>query len=487
MRSCLWVCQRRAISRPALSLGAIAAVIILLGCSNFVPPVARAEPQASSASLDDLSDLETRFKSVAEKVSPAVVAISASSEADNSPAACRVCEMSSDKLQAFLSKTTRMVGTGFVIDSSGYILTNDHVIDDAEQLWITTDDRKVYPAIVVGSDPRSDLAVLKVPGKNMPTVHLGDGSVVRRGQWSIAMGNPYGLSGDGGMCLSVGVVSAVNRSLPKLSDSENRLYADLIQTTAQINPGNSGGPLFDLHGDVIGINTAVIMPQKSINGIGFAMPITAHLLDVVKQLKQGNEVVYAYLGVVVSNPSDHDRELAGLTESIGAHVDSIQADSPADGGLINPGDIITAIGSCKIVDSDTFVRTVGTVDISSPVSIQLMREGKLLKLEIALRKRQLPVAAVTRETQRLRWAGMLVVPATEEGHTAGLKIQEIDPCSPFVKRGVREGVLIRSIAGQTVTSLTDLQRIINDTPVDRCDFVTKPDPATITADIPTGR
>ena len=309
MRSCLVVCRRRAIS-----LGSLALIAILFGWCNLVPPVARAGNPTAPANLDDLGDLETRFKSVADKVSPAVVAISASSKADDSPAACRVEEMSSDKLQAFLSKTTRMVGTGFIIDSDGFVLTNDHVIDDAEQLWITTDNRKVYPAFVVGSDPRSDLAVLKIPGKNLPTVHLGDGSAVCRGQWSIAIGNPYGLSGDGGMCLSVGVVSAVNRSLPKLSDSENRLYADLIQTTAQINPGNSGGPLFDLHGDVIGINTAVIMPQKSTNGIGFAMPINARLMDVVNHLKRGREVVYGYLGVVVSNPSDHDRELAGVTQ-----------------------------------------------------------------------------------------------------------------------------------------------------------------------------
>ena len=140
---------------------------------------------------------------------------------------------------------------------------------------------------------------------------------VHRGQWSIAVGNPYGLSGEGGMCVSVGVISAVNRSLPKLSDTENRLYADLIQTTAQINPGNSGGPLFDLHGDVIGINTAVIMPAKATNGIGFAMPINDHLLSTVNQLKQGNEVVYGYLGVVISNPSDLDRKTAGETQAIG--------------------------------------------------------------------------------------------------------------------------------------------------------------------------
>jgi S1-C subfamily serine protease len=471
-----------------LATYAVSLLVILCALIAFRPSLARAQNPANSNSLEDLGDLETRFKSVADKVSPAVVAISASSQPDDSPAACRSQEMSSDKLQAFLSKTTRMVGTGFLIDSSGYILTNDHVIDDAEQLWITMDDRKVYPAIVVGSDPRSDLAVLKIPGNNFPTVHLGDGSAVHRGQWSIAMGNPYGLSGEGGMCLSVGVVSAVNRSLPKLSDSENRLYVDLIQTTAQINPGNSGGPLFDLHGDVIGINAAVIMPQKAVNGIGFAMPITQHLLKVVDALKQGREVVYGYLGVVVSNPSDRDRELAGENQPVGVHVDSIQSDSPADGGAIRCGDLITAIGGHAIPDSDSFVQVVGTSDIAQPVNVELMRSGKPIKVQIRLRKRQLPVAAVTRDTQRLRWAGMLVGISSIDNRSRDLTVLEIEPGSLFARRGIHEGSILRSVAGKPVTGIVDLQEIINSTPIEQCHLVTEPGPPppTFTADLPLG-
>jgi S1-C subfamily serine protease len=424
----------------------------------------------SANAPDDLSDLESRFKSVADRVAPAVVAISASTIADNSPAASRCAELSADKLQAFLSKTTRMVGTGFIIDSEGYILTNDHVIDDAEQLWITTDDRKVYPAIVVGSDPRGDLAVLKIPGHKLPTVHLGDGASVHRGQWSIAIGNPYGLSGEGGMCLSVGVISAVNRSLPRLSDTENRLYCDLIQTTAQINPGNSGGPLFDLHGDVIGINTAVIMPQKSVNGIGFAKPITRNLLDEVAQLKQGTEVVYGYLGVIVSNPSDQDRELAGVKVPVGVHVDSIQNDSPAAGGKIEQDDLLLAIDHRPVVDSDTFVALVGTTTVTRPVTIELLRAGRPIRVELQLTRRTPVVPAITRETQRLRWAGMLVGPSITGGRFNGVTVLDVDPSSPFIKLGLHEGAIIRTVSNKPLHTLIDLQSIINDTPLDRCDL-----------------
>lgn len=479
--------HRSVLTRHRRALVICGLLAILLGwCSLATGPrlVQAGSPVvAVSAPVDDLIDLESRFKSVADRVSPAVVAISASTQADDAPSACRSEEMSSDKLQAFLSKTTRMVGTGFIIESDGYILTNDHVIDDAEQLWITTDDRKVYPAIVVGSDPRGDLAVLKIPGRNLPVVHLGDGSVVRRGQWSIAIGNPYGLSGDGGMCLSVGVVSAVNRSLPRLSDSENRLYTDLIQTTAQINPGNSGGPLFDVHGDVIGINTAVIMPQKSINGIGFAMPINPHLLDEVERLKQGSEIVYAYLGVIVSNPSDHDRELAGVRNPIGVHVDSIQPDSPAANGIIAADDIITAVDHRTVSDSDEFVRTIGNAPISRPVTVDLMRGGRSISILVKLSKRQADVPAVTRQTQRLRWAGMLIGPVITDGKFTGLTVLDIDPASPFQKRGIHEGTVIRCVAGQTVHDLTQLQSIINDTPLDRCDFALDSDSQSMTADV----
>lgn len=481
MRSRQLVCPRHAASFIAIAL-----VALFSGWVTSNPPAACAQNPVAS-SLDDLGDLESRFKSVADKVSPAVVAISASALADDSPSACRVEEMSSDKLQAFLSKTTRMVGTGFIIDSDGYVLTNDHVIDDAEQLWITTDDRKVYPAIVVGSDPRSDLAVLKIPGKHLPTVHLGDGSAVRRGQWSIAIGNPYGLSGDGGMCLSVGVVSAVNRSLPKLSDSENRLYCDLIQTTAQINPGNSGGPLLDLHGDVIGINTAVIMPQKAINGIGFAMPINARLSDIVNRLKQGREIVYAYLGVVVSNPSDRERALAGLDRPIGVRIDSVQENSPAAGEVMAPGDLIVSIDGTTISDSTAFVETIGRADITRPVKIELLHSGKRQSATATLRKRELPVAPVTVQTQHLRWAGMLIGPQVVDGKIANLIVLGIDPASPFAQQGVHQGMVISSVAGKPVTGIMQLQSIINDAPIEACRLITQPEPATVTAELPTGR
>ena len=464
--------------------------IILLGVLAYLlsatrpglVATARAETTAVAADRDDLAQLQDRFQSIAAKVSPAVVAISASVTADASPAAMRSEELNGEKLQAFLAKSTRMVGTGFLITADGYILTNDHVIDDAEQLWITTDDKRVFPAIVVGSDPRADLAVLKIPARDLAAVHLGDGAHVKRGQWSIAIGNPFGRSADGQMCISVGVVSAVNRSLPKLSDKENRLYQNLIQTTAQINPGNSGGPLFDLNGDVIGVSTAVIMPQKNANGIGFAMPIDDHLLALVQDLKQGKEIVYGYLGLIVTTPTERDRHGAGIADSIGARVDSVQSDSPAAGGQVKENDILTAIDGKPIADSDAFVQMIGCAPVTRPVQIALVRDGKPMQIAMTLRRRQMPVAAVTHDRQRLRWGGMILGVRGTGGD--GLMVFGIDSNSPFAKLGVHEGTIITTVAGKTVSGVIDLQSIINDTPIEQCDLGIAPNANLATAVVP---
>ena len=252
---------------------------------NFIKPngTYAAEPSINVRSEQQtdtlqLADLQSAFENVAKKAAPSVVAISASVTAVDADDAVRSDDMSTQKLSSILDHVTRTVGTGFFVDANGYIVTNEHVIGDAEQIWITTDDHHVFPAVVVGSDPRGDLAVLKIPACNMPVAKFAKPAAVHRGDWTIALGNPYGLASTGEMAMSVGVVSALDRSLTKLSIKEDRNYCNLIQTTAEINPGNSGGPLFGLNGEVVGINAAVILPQKETSGIGFAFPVTEHLV-----------------------------------------------------------------------------------------------------------------------------------------------------------------------------------------------------------------
>ena len=463
-----------------------------LGCTSGASLVAilllsiASTARADGPVAPDAAALEAQFQAVAQRVAPAVVAISASSEADDAPGSCRASELNTARLQDFLSRTTRVVGTGFVLTADGYVLTNDHVIDDAEQLWVTMDDRKVYPAIVVGSDPRSDLAILKIPGRQLPTVHLGDGSRASRGQWSLAVGNPFGLSGEGGMCVSVGVISAVHRSLPKLTEKENRLYSDLLQTTAQINPGNSGGPLFDLRGDVIGINTAVVLPQHTatanLNGIGFALPIDDHLRATVAHLEHGDELPYGYLGVLVSDPTDRERQTSGLADGSGVCVEEVRPDSPA-ATVLRAGDVILSLADQPITDSGDFVRRVGSTRPDRAVPMSLLRDGRTVTATVTLRRRQLPVASVTHLNQRLRWVGLVVIPLPPDETGPGVKVARIDPASPFAKSGVKAGTVLRTVAGRPIGSIIELQQVINDFPLDQCALGTAEPGAGATASI----
>jgi len=465
---------------------ALVGIAVVLGVSlkpqtmDFAQSARAETPRASVAVEPDdtleLTGLQRKFEAIAKRVGNGVVAISASATRMDSDDVLRSEEMNSEKLENILDRTTRTVGTGFFIDSEGCILTNEHVVGDSEQLWVTTEDHKVYPAIVIGSDPRTDLAVLKIPARSTPACRFAEFDSVQRGQWTIALGNPYGLATDGEMCMSVGVVSGLNKSLPKLASKENRLYTNLIQTTAQINPGNSGGPLFDLNGDVIGINTAVILPQKQTNGIGFALPITPQLLGVVRQIKEGREVVYGYLGVTVATPTARERARAGLREELGARIDYIEADSPASGSTLRVDDVVVQIDGQLVQDSDQFVRVIGTASVERPVQLNVYRDGKAATVSVMLRRRQLPSVAVTRENRRLRWRGMLLGPipanwevAAASGKPAsGLLVLGVEADSPASKEGIKAGSIITAVAGRAVADVTQLQRIINDQPAGKC-------------------
>jgi S1-C subfamily serine protease len=339
---------------------------------------------------------------------------------------------------------------------------------------VTTDDRKVYPAIVVGADPRADLAILKIPALNLPTVQFAS-CPCERGQWAVTLGNPYGLATEGNMALSVGVVSATDRSLPRLSTKEDRLYSNLIQTTAQINPGNSGGPLLDISGEVIGINTAVILPQKQTNGIGFALTVTPDVLAEIRQLEQGRERIYGYIGVTVAAATPRQRQENGLTDSIGVWIESIEPDSPAQATGLKPGDMILQVDGQSVTDTDRFVRLVGAAEVGRPSEIQILRNAKKLTVHLTPVKRPMQFA-VTNQNQRMYWRGMVLGPVPSNWPMveknaqllAGILVVGIDDDSPLKRQGVNAGTVITAIAGHPVATLAQLQQIVNDVPPEQC-------------------
>ena len=428
-------------------------------------------PRVEPADTIELVGLQDRFESVVRRVSPAVVAISSIESADiAADQELHAERINPDKLSRILDASDRTVGTGLIVDPDGYIVTNDHVVARGRHLWVTTDDRRVYPAIVVGSDPRADLAVLKIPARNLPTVRFADGEA-RRGMWTIAVGNPYGLGTDGNFCVSVGVVSAVGKSLPKLSGKEDRLYSNLIQTTAQINPGNSGGPLFNLAGEVIGVNTAVILPQKQTNGIGFAIPTNERFHRIVAQIKQGREVVYGYLGVTASTPTARERREAGVDGDIGAHVDTVASDSPAAEVKIGRGDVVTELNGETIRDGDHFVRAIGACPVGEPVRAVVYSNGKSRTVELQLKRREVAAKPVTRESQRFRWRGMLLGPIPEHWTftgprpESGVMVIGVESDSAAAReRGITAGTVITSIGGNLVRDLEGLQKVLHEMP-----------------------
>jgi serine protease Do len=374
-----------------------------------------------------------------------------------------------------LDRVTRTVGTGFFVDADGYIVTNEHVVGDAEQLWITTDDRKVYPAVVVGSDPRADLAVLKIPATGMQVAKFAKPDAVCRGAWTIALGNPYGLAGTGEMAMSVGVVSALDRSLPKLSVKEDRNYSNLIQTTAEINPGNSGGPLFDLHGEVVGINAAVILPQKETSGIGFAFPVTPHLFEEIQALKEGREIVYGYLGATVSTPTPHQRKEAGVRPECGVSIDSIENNSPAS-EVLHANDMVISINGESISDADQFAAIVGITPIDHPAKLAIVRDGKSMLVSVGLKRRVSTAVSVTRDTQRYRWRGLVLGPipgnwdfGKSKRPDCGMMVLGVSANSPLASR-VTVGSIVTAIAGKPLREIQDLQAILNDTPSENCNI-----------------
>ncbi|MDP9173677.1 MAG: trypsin-like peptidase domain-containing protein [Planctomycetota bacterium] len=430
----------------------------------------------------DLNGLQTKFQAIARRVAPSVVAISAAETAFATDDTQRAADMNPKKLEELLDKTTRTVGTGFIIDADGFILTNEHVIEESQQYWVTTDDHKVYPAIVVGADPRADLAVLKIPASHLPVAQFAVSNAPQRGQWAITLGNPYGLATEGEMAMSVGVVSAVDRSLPKLAEKENRLYSNLIQTTAQINPGNSGGPLFDVNGEVIGINTAVILPQKQTNGIGFAIPVTPQLIAEIASLREGREVVYGFLGVAVTLPTPRQRHEANLDDFTGVRIKSIEPTAPAgaQGGL-REGDIVWQLNGQCLHDTDQFVRLIGSAPIDAPTDLKVFRDGKPLSISVKPIKRSVQYA-VCQENQRFYWRGMVLGPipancpvGTDRPATAsarriaGILVIGIDNDSPLRKQGVVAGSVITAVANRPVASMLDLQKVINEVPAGNCD------------------
>jgi serine protease Do len=323
--------------------------------------------------LADLRALEQAFTDLAVNVRPSVVAIRTyqTRRPSDTDAAVRI---------------PHSQGSGLIIDTSGFIATNAHVIDGGESIVVMLHDRSRFDAVVVQTDERSDLVVLKIDAANLPPVRFGDGSKLRVNQWAFACGNPFGLANhDGKASVTWGVISALNRQMTDrlVGVDPMRYYGNLIETSAAINPGSSGGPLFNLDGEVVGIVAAIETASGVNEGHGFAIPVDKNLLQVMDTLKSGRAVRYGFLDVTVAEvEAPESRRVADSVQPRGARVMQVKPAGPGDRAGLKPGDVIIGFNGTPIEGSDQLIRLVGFTPVGTEAKVTFLR--KQVRREVAI-------------------------------------------------------------------------------------------------------
>ncbi len=349
-------------------------------------------------------------------------------------------------------------GSGFIISDDGYIVTNHHVVDGADRVTVILSDRREYDAVVVGTDQRSDLALLRVEAEDLPSLLLGNSSDLQVGQWVLAIGSPFGLD----YSVTAGIVSAKGRSLPT-ERGEN--YVPFIQTDVAINPGNSGGPLFNLEGEVVGVNSQIFTRSGGSIGLSFAIPSKV-VKNIVDQLRDNGEVVRGWLGVSIQ---DVDRTLAesfGLDRPRGALVAMVGEGSPAERAGIQSGDIIVDVDDEAIEVSADLPHVIGLMTPGSEVTMTLMRDGdeETMLVEIgALAAGQTPrVVANLAEPGVLRALGMSVRDLDRDDEAeadlrGGVVVMDVDRDSAAYEAGVRGGDVITRFGKRAISRISDME------------------------------
>lgn len=359
------------------------------------------------------------------------------------------------------------LGSGVIIDEEGYILTNEHVISGADKITVTLPDGREFKAEVKGKDVRSDLAIIKITGKNLPVAKLGDSDDLRIGQWVVAIGNPFGFAiPNPEPTVTVGVVSALRRTLGR-SLSRDRDYSDLIQTDAAINPGNSGGPLVNLKGEIIGINVAIISTTGGYQGIGFAIPINI-AKRIVNKLIEGKKILYGWLGVTVQDLTEDLAEHFGLEEKKGALVVNILPDSPAEEAGIREDDVILKFEDKEISNIQDLIRNVSKVEVGKEAELLVFRDRKKITLKVVIGERPEDLERLT-EVSKKTFRGITVEELTPElsrryriEEKEGVIIIDVEPDSPSDEAGLIRGDLILKINHQKIRDLSDFSRITKD-------------------------
>ncbi len=355
------------------------------------------------------------------------------------------------------------LGSGFIISDEGYILTNAHVVDGADEILVRLNDRRELQAELVGSDERTDVALLKVDAEDLPPLKLGDSDTLRVGEWVAAIGSPFGFD----YSVTAGIISAIDRTLPRDA------YVPFIQTDVAINPGNSGGPLFNLDGEVIGINSQIFTRSGGFMGLSFAIPINV-AMDVADQLRDDGQVRRGWLGVMIQPVSRDLAESFGMESPSGALIADLDPEGPAARDGLQAGDVILEVDGSRVHDSSTLPRLIGRTAPGSEVALELMRDGERRQLTITVGDWPDAERATASRPQESRQArlgisvGELERAEREQiGIEGGVRVREVDPSGAAAAAGIRPGDILVSIDHQAVNDSDQLVEMVGELPSDR--------------------
>ena len=460
---------RKPVLLAAAALIATSALGLTLG--NGIPFAIAETPQTPTQTVQTpAGPAPISFADLVQKVSPAVVSINVKGDskvAENDLQIPGMPDLPEDNpLYDFFKQFRKGMpgapakpspslaqGSGFFISPDGFVVTNNHVVEEAEEVTVTFEDGTKYPATVVGSDPRTDVALLKVKadGKTFPFVEFS-GKAPRVGDWVLAVGNPFGLGGT----VTAGIISAHNR------DIGSGPY-DYLQIDAAVNRGNSGGPSFDLDGKVVGMNTAIFSPSGGNVGIAFAVP-AALVKEVVGKLQTSGTVDRGWLGVVIQNVSDDIADSIGLAEAKGAMVTKVTEDGPAAKEDLKAGDVIVEVNGEKIADSRDLARKIAELTPNTDVKLAIVRYGE--KKEVDMKLGTFPsgkkLASLEEDKpdtgQEMKDLGLSLAPAAKfpGAGEEGVIITEVDPKSDAAEKGLKPGDVILQVAGVDVANPTDV-------------------------------